>query len=73
MSNGIPFGKPNSNCATCGDERGGDAGHYTHECRYVPGMTAGQLADTMTPEKAQDYWRAALKRLAEIKEDSTDA
>lgn len=50
------YGKPNPRCATCGDERGGTWGHDTGECRYVPGMTDGELAATMSFNRAVAYW-----------------
>lgn len=50
------FGRRNPHCSNCGDERGGDFGHEISECKYRFGMTAGQLAETMGPDKAGRYW-----------------
>jgi hypothetical protein len=51
----VRFGRPNTHCTNCGDERGGPFGHETSECAYQPGMTVPQLAATMPPDKASRY------------------
>lgn len=58
----IPFGRRNVHCSNCGDERGGPFGHESSECQYRRGMTAGELARTMPPEKASRYWGMLVDR-----------
>lgn len=50
------FGRFNQHCVNCGDERGGPFGHEISECRYRSGMTAAELAATMSAEKAARWW-----------------
>jgi len=50
------YGKRNPHCVRCGDERGGPIGHEISECLYRPGMTNGELAETMPPEKRGPFW-----------------
>jgi hypothetical protein len=56
------FGRRNTHCSNCGDERGGPFGHEISECLYRSGMTAEELAATMPPEKAVRYWDVLLDR-----------
>jgi hypothetical protein len=56
------FGRRNSHCSNCGDERGGPFGHEISECLYRSGMTASELAPTMPPEKAARYWETLVDR-----------
>lgn len=49
------FGRRNTHCSNCGDERGGPFGHETYECKYVKGMTVVELAVTMPDDKANVY------------------
>jgi hypothetical protein len=60
QSRPLSFGRRNTHCSNCGDERGGSFGHEISECRYRSGMTAEELAETMPPEKAGRYWDALL-------------
>lgn len=54
------FGRRNTHCSNCGDERGGPFGHEISECLYRPGMTVGELAKTMPPDKRSRYYDAAI-------------
>jgi hypothetical protein len=44
------FGRRNTHCSNCGDERGGPFGHEISECRWKPGMTVTEL--TQQPHMA---------------------
>lgn len=59
------FGRRNPHCSNCGDERGGDFGHEISECQYRRGMTAEELAKTMSPKKASRYWAVMIDRYFE--------
>ena len=59
------FGRDNPYCMKCGDERGGPYGHETNECQYRHGMTAEQVAATMPPETAREFWDTLLDRYFE--------
>ncbi|RKN38465.1 hypothetical protein [Micromonospora endolithica] len=59
------FGRRNPHCSNCGDERGGDFGHEISECQYRRGMTAEELAKTMSPKKASCYWSVMIDRYFE--------
>ena len=54
------FGRRNQHCMNCGDERGGPVGHETQECLYVSGMSAGELSQTMPPDKQTRFWDHVL-------------
>lgn len=61
----LGFGRRNPHCSNCGDERGGDFGHEISECQYRPGMTAEELAKTMSSKKASRYWSVLIDRYGE--------
>lgn len=56
------YGRRNTHCSNCGDERGGPIGHEISECRYQSGMTVTELAATMPPDKASAYLDAQIDR-----------
>lgn len=54
------YGRRNTHCSNCGDERGGPVGHEISECLYRSGMTVTELARTMPPDKASAYLDAQI-------------
>lgn len=54
------FGRRNTHCSNCGDERGGPFGDEISECQYRSGMTVTELARTMPDEKRSRYLDAAI-------------
>jgi hypothetical protein len=54
------FGRRNTHCSNCGDERGGPVGHEISECLYRSGVTVTELAATMPPDKKSAYFDAAI-------------
>lgn len=54
------FGRRNTHCSNCGDERGGPFGHEISECQYRTGMTVIELAVTMPPDKKSRYLDAVI-------------
>jgi hypothetical protein len=56
----VSFGRRNTHCSNCGDERGGPFGHEISECLYRSGMTVIELAETMPPEKRSRYLDAVI-------------
>jgi hypothetical protein len=54
------FGRRNTHCSNCGDERGGPLGHETSECEYRSGMTVSELAATMPADKVSRYYDAQI-------------
>jgi hypothetical protein len=56
------YGRRNTHCSNCGDERGGPFGHEISECLYRSGMTVTELAATMPPDKKSAYLDAQIDR-----------
>jgi hypothetical protein len=56
------FGRRNTHCVNCGDERGGPVGHEISECQYRSGMTVVELAATMPADKSSRYLDAVIDR-----------
>jgi hypothetical protein len=68
------FGRPNANCSTCGDERGGPSGHGTSECQYFEGMSVFLL--TKMPHMAgreQEIWGTYVDRYLDSIDHYLDA
>jgi hypothetical protein len=56
------FGRRNPHCSNCGDLRGGPFGHEISECKYVAGMTAGEVAEILPEHQRNEFWDQQIDR-----------